>query len=64
MIRKQKIDRDYEIYPGIGYKFRGKSLTLKERHPMNKDRFEKAKNEIESFANKNGTELEDMDQEL
>ena len=39
-VRRQKEERDYEIFPGIGYKFNSRAFTLQERHPISKERFE------------------------
>ena len=48
-VRRQKEERDYEIFPGIGYKFNSQSFTLQERHPMSKDRFQAVSEFIEQL---------------
>ena len=52
-VRRQKEERDYEIFPGIGYKFNSRAFTLQERHPISKERFET----VSQFIREQGSKM-------
>jgi hypothetical protein len=41
-----KDSRDYQIYDEMGYTFNSKIYSLAEKHPMSRDRFESAKENL------------------
>ena len=52
--QRLKEQRDYEIFDQMPYKYNTKAFTLKERHPVGRQRFEAASTYIKSSKERGG----------
>ena len=51
--RKKKLERDYEIFSDMGYRYSSEVYSLQSKHPMSRDRYNRALELISSSKSTN-----------